>query len=609
MTKKLHNVFLIFSVLFLTAVSVSANVKVSPDGIWKEIDDSELKRRPVERLVEPDIYKTFRLNKTILNGVLKNAPLEFSSQSRNNQTVLTLPLPDGTFSRFDIKESPIMEEGLAVRYPNLKTYIAQGIDNPSATARISFTPTGFRAMIFSGKGSILIDPYAVGDSENYVSYSKADIHTENLFVCEFENQLNFIGENYNDLLDFGGTGESVISGSTLRTYRLALAATGEYTNVFRQAGDTDAQAKARALEQQIIIMTRVNGVYERDLAIRMVLVANNDAIIYTDPATDPYTNNNGSTMLGENTTNLNNVIMTANYDIGHVFSTGGGGVATLNGPCGTNKARGVTGLTNPVGDAFSIDYVAHEMGHQWGANHTFNGAVSNCAGGNRSASSAYEPGSGITIMAYAGICGNQDLDRHSIDTFHVKSLEVIVAYSQTGNGNTCAAPTATGNTPPTITSVGGTSFNIPKGTPFALTASGSDVDNDTLTYDWQQYNLGGSTTAVPNTDSDGTARPIFRPYLPTESPTRYFPTLEYILNNANVPPSTFDCGRASPCLTGELLPAITRTMNFQGIVRDNRVNGGGINTVSVQVTVDGNSDRLPLPRRTRMPQSIPVISM
>ena len=233
MTKKLQNVFLIFSVLFVTAISVLANGKVSPDGIWKEIDDSELKRRPVERLVEPDIYKTFRLDKTILKGLLKNAPLEFSAQSRNNQTVLTLPLPDGTFSRFDIKESPIMEE-LAVRYPNLKTYIAQGIDNPSATARISFTPSGFRAMIFFGKGTILIDPYAVGDSENYVSYAKADLHTENLFVCEFENQLNLIGENYNDLLDFGGTGESVVSGSTLRTYRLALAATGEYTNVFRQ---------------------------------------------------------------------------------------------------------------------------------------------------------------------------------------------------------------------------------------------------------------------------------------------------------------------------------------------------------------------------------------
>ena len=479
-----------------------------------------------------------------------------------------------------------MEEGLAVKYPNLKTYIAQGIDVPSATARISYTPTGFRAMILSGKGSIMIDPYAKGDTDNYISYAKADVNRENLFVCEFDDQLSFVGDSYKEMLDFGQTGESVISGSTLRTYRLALAATGEYTNVFRQAGDSDAQAKARALEEQIIIMTRINGVYEKDLAIRMVLIANNDAIIYTDGATDPYTNNSGSTMLTENTNNLNTVIMTANYDIGHVFSTGGGGVATLNGPCGTSKARGVTGLPNPVGDAFSIDYVAHEMGHQWGANHTYN-AGGGC-NSQRSSTSAYEPGSGITIMAYAGICSTQNLDRHSIDTFHVKSLEVIVAYSQTGNGNSCAVSTATGNTPPVVTSVGGTSFNIPKETPFALTASGTDAENDSITYDWQQYDLGASTTAVPNTDSDGTARPIFRPYLPTESPTRYFPSLQYILNNANVPPSTYTCSGFT-CLTGELLPAITRTMNFQVVARDNRLNGGGINTATVQVMVDGNS--------------------
>jgi hypothetical protein len=258
-------------------------------------------------------------------------------------------------------------------------------------------------------------------------------------------------------------------------------------------------------------------------------------------------------------------------------------------PCGSSKARGVTGLSNPIGDAFAIDYVAHEMGHQWGANHTFNGNVSNCGGGNRSSSSAYETGSGITIMAYAGICGNQDLALHSIDTFHVKSLEAIVAYSQNGNGNTCAVTTSSGNTPPVVSAVGGTSFNIPKQTPFALTASGTDVNNDSITYDWQEYDLGAATTAVPNTDSGG-AMPIFRPYLPTESGTRYFPSLQYVLNNANVPPATYNCNnRATPCLTGELLPAITRTMNFQVIARDNRANTGGVNTATVQVNVDGNS--------------------
>ena len=184
-------------------------------------------------------------------------------------------------------------------------------------------------------------------------------------------------------------------------------------------------------------------------------------------------------------------------------------------------------------------------------------------------------------MAYAGICGTQDMAAHSIDTFHVDSLQAIVAYSQTGGGNGCAVQTATGNTPPTVTGPG--NFNIPKQTPFSLTASATDPNGDSITYDWQEFDLdagGAGTTAVPNTDSDGTARPIFRPYSPTVSGTRTFPSLQYILNNANVPPAT-----TGGFLTGELLPAITRTMVFQVIARDNRANGGGINTATSTVSV------------------------
>jgi hypothetical protein len=384
--------------------------------------------------------------------------------------------------------------------------------------------------------------------------------------------------------------ENVISGTQLRTYRLALAATNEY------AVAVGGNTIAGTLAAQVLIMNRVNGVYERDLAIRMVMVANNDLIVYAGDnmscnagactsATDPYANNNGSTMLTQNQQNLDSVIMAANYDIGHVFSTGGGGVASLRVPCTASKARGVTGLTNPVGDAFAIDYVAHEMGHQWGGNHTFNG----CGTSQRSSTAAFEPGSGITIMAYAGICSTQDLERHSIDTFHVRSLEEIVTYSQTGNGNSCAVTTSTGNTPPTISAVGGSSFNIPKQTPFALTATGTDVNDDSITYDWQEYDLGPNSTAVPNTDSDGNARPIFRQYNPTAGGTRYFPSLQYILNNANVPPTSYDCGRTTLCMTGELLPTITRTMTFQAVARDNHAISGGINTVTATVAVDGNS--------------------
>jgi hypothetical protein len=577
---------LVFLLLFIFSISVSfANGQknqTTPAKLWQEVDDSALQQRLPERIIIPNSYRTFALDKTAMQNVLRQAPMEFSDAARNNSSVVvTIPMPDGKLARFSIEESPIFAPELAAKHPEIKTYRGQGIDDPTAIARFDLMPSGFHSIILSASGTILLDPYAKNDTRNYISYFKSDAEKTGEFVCNFKSDT----EQLPAFLDFLPDAPNVTTGANLRTYRLALAANGEYTNVFRQAGDTDAQARARALEQMVLIMNRVNGVYEREFAVRMVMIPNEDSIIYTDPATDPYTNTSPSTLLNENTTNLNAVIGTANFDIGHVFTTGGGGIATLNGPCGAGKARGVTGLPNPVGDPFAIDYVAHEMGHQFGAPHTFNGTVSGCGGSNRSASDAYEPGSAVTIMGYAGLCGNQNLAGSSIDTFHVKSIERIVTFTTLGIGSTCGLTTPTGNNAPSVFAPG--TFNIPKQTPFYLTAIANDPDGDSVTYDWQEYDNGGATgtTAVPNSDSDGTARPIFRPYLPTTNPTRTYPSLQFILNNANVPPNTNASGR----LTGEMLPSITRTMNFQVIARDNRANGGGVNTATATLNVDGTS--------------------
>ncbi len=581
MSAKISSLLSIGVFVLILSASIFAENKLSEDAVWQEIDESQIANRAdSEKFVVSESYKTFRLNKNLLRDILTKAPSEVGSFVQKSEVILSIPMPDGNFSRFRIKESPIMQDGLAAKFPKIKTFNGQGIDDPTAATRFDMTSNGFRAIILSEKGTVYIEPYAKGNTENYIAFGKQSALRNGQFVCLFDEEEQPT-ENIFELPKFEDPLNFVENGTMLRTYRLAVAATAEYTAFHGGTVET-------AMAAIVTTMNRVNGIYERELSIRMVLIADNDTIIYTDAATDPYTNNSGGTMLGENQTNLNTVIGTENYDIGHVFSTGGGGIASLNAPCGSRKARGVTGLGSPQGDVFDVDYVSHEMGHQYGGRHTFNGSSGSCAGGNRSSSAAYEPGSGSTIQAYAGICSPQNLQRNSHDYFHVKSLEEMNAFAN-GSGS-CSANTATGNTPPSVNaSFGVTSYNIPKETPFALTASATDDDGDTITYNWEQYDLGpASTTASGESDADGNARPIFRSYEATTDPTRVFPSLNYILNNSNTPPTNYDCSGRT-CITGETLPTITRTMNFQVTARDNRAGGGGINTANVEVSVDGDS--------------------
>jgi hypothetical protein len=307
-------------------------------------------------------------------------------------------------------------------------------------------------------------------------------------------------------------------------------------------------------------------------------------LFYTNGATDPYNNNDAFSMRVQNQTNIDSVVGTANYDVGHVFATAGGGYATVGSLCSaSSKAEGATGMSNPIGDAFDVDYVAHELGHQFGGNHTFNGTSGNCGDpGARSSTHAYEVGGGSTIMAYAGICSPEDLQPNSSAQFHGESLNEITAFLTSGGGASCGTTAATGNALPTVS--GGSSHTIPQRTPFGLTAAGSDANGDTVTYQWDQFDLGTASSSVATASTDDGFRPLFRSYPQSVSPTRTFPSLTYILNNANVPPATYSCS-AGTCLTGETLPASNRTTHFLVTARDNRSGGGAVSTSSVQVMV------------------------
>ncbi|MBI2419219.1 MAG: hypothetical protein HYV28_15225 [Ignavibacteriales bacterium] len=535
----------------------AVNAQGSTEFLWVNVNEASILENSNRQII-PRSYRTLQLDVNELESVLSRAPMEFTARAQWERIVVSLPLPDGSFSRFTIVNSPIMESELAAKYPDIKTYSGQGIDDPAASVRFDITPAGFHAMIRSTNGTVFIDPYSKGNTRNYICYYKKDFvgdKQKREFVCLTapDRQVELeIAELIKHL--------PKTSGTQLRTYRLAVAATGEYTAFH---GGTVANALAAI----VTTMNRVNGIYESEVAIRMVLIGNTNTIIYTNSATDPYTNGTPGTMINQNQTNINSVIGSANYDIGHVFGTNSGGLAGVGVVCySTAKARGVTGSSAPVGDPFDVDYVAHEMGHQFSAHHTFNGTTGSCGGSNRSADNAYEPGSGTTIMGYAGICGAQDIQPNSDAYFHLASILQIVAYSTIGYGNTCPVTTNTGNNPPVV-EAGPGEFTIPYNTPFWLNGSATDPNADALTYCWEEYDLGAA--GAPNSPS-GNA-PIFRSFSPMVATSRTFPKIADIVNNTQV--------------MGEILPSYSRTMKFKLTARDNRAGGGGIGWDSMYFNV------------------------
>jgi len=553
----------LFSLIFFVLFSSTLFAEQSNDGIWSDVSASSVPNLQ-SQLIRPIQFRTLQLNVEQLTALLHNAPMENSVSLRHSPTIINLPLPNGGFGRFRFVESPIMAPELLVKYPETRTYLGQGIDDRTATVRFDITPVGFHAMILSSGSTIYIDPYAKGNTELYMSYFKHAVISDESRRFEELGIIDPHNEMANEIARLMENGTPKQIGEQLRTYRLALACTGEYATYH---GGTKPLVHAA----MVTAMNRVDGVYEREVSVRMVLIANNDTLIYLNASSDPYTNNNGYTMLGQNQTTLDNIIGTANYDMGHVFSTGGGGVAGLGVICRAgNKARGVTGLTSPIGDPFYIDYVAHEMGHQFGGNHTFNSASGSCAGGNRNGGTAYEPGSGSTIMAYAGICSPDDLQTHSDDYFHGISLDEIITYTTAGSGNNCPVVTQTGNHPP-IATIPSANRNIPLSTSFYLTGSGSDPDTDAITFCWEEFDLGPAGS--PGSPSGNAA--ILRSFKGTENPTRIFPKLSNILSNTQT--------------IGEILPSYARTMNFRLYVRDNRANGGGSGKASTTVIAVANT--------------------
>ena len=676
-------------------------------ALWGTLTAAEARGELRGASIRPERYRAFEL-----------AEQGLARAFTDDELVLSIPHPDGGFERFRLEETPVLEPGLAAKHPDIRTFTGTGIDDPSATVHADLTPLGFHASVRSTRGWWYVDPSHHRGDGVYVSYHAHDLENVRPPLFEPEEIEGTAGDLAAAVEERSGPAV------TRRVYRLALVSDPSYFQYFGSSNANVTAAKAT-------LVSRVNQIYETESAIRLVLAAGNDALNLNTNATVP----NGPcgaepcyfpselAACGGATLHWTRIAIgqilpggASSYDVGHIIlgEENGGGIAGLGVVGGSSKGHGCTGLSDPVGDFFAVDYVAHELGHQFGAPHSFNGVEVNCSGGNRTQSSSVEPGSGSSIMAYAGICGADNLQPHTDPYWSQRSRGQIAAHVgagaallnevqtvslrnfggsdsfrlryngsnspliQRGSGGNYSAngirsaihaipgfPTtvtvaqfggfgtgvtdvgfqvtfagtvdrlplsvvnitgasgfvgetdkggpathggtqeATGNNAPDVSVVSPNGVTVPARTPFALTATGSDPDGDTVTYLWEQNDpgTGPGTALFSATKANG---PLFRvfgtpllepPYVETQynspgvnvlstEPTRVFPDLAQILSG-NTNAKTGSCPASNVECFSEWLPtsAYSGPMKFRVTARDGKAGGGGVATADITVNV------------------------
>ncbi|MBC7652122.1 MAG: hypothetical protein H7101_10275, partial [Deinococcales bacterium] len=554
---------------FLLNAQKNFFTKVTPRGKYKL--ESNLKS-----------FVIYKLDQVAMKQYLAKSPLEFSNNNNSKPVVIAVPLPDGTIETFQIFESPILSADLAKQFPDIKTYTGKSKKN-GTTIRISFTANGFDALITgAGKDAVYFQKASSDGTDNsYISYLGSKVIKP--AKPGTNSKCGTIGATKSAATDIAilddvkgtfGIQNLTTTGTSLRSFKLAVSATAEYTNL-KGAGNTTT-----AFNTIVAFVNRLVAVYRLELSVSFTLVSGTN-LVFTTPGT-PFTNNSSNALITQNQTTVDNIIGNANYDLAFVLGTStpnssSGGLAASSSVGVTGeKAQNATqvAVDNTFAPVFDDQTIAHEVGHQFSMSHSFNSSIPVCT--TREPGTSVEVGSGTTIMSYGYTCsdnsGNDDYENTYLPflNFHAVSYSQAVTFIATIP--TVYTSTTSNNTPPVISSITADKI-IPISTPFALTGTATDANaSDVLTYSWEGTN-NGTTTPVPATFTNTTQPPFFRSYQPTNTAIRYYPRLSAILNGTNA-------------ARGDKLPSIGIATTHRFTVRDNAT---GVNTGTVTVTVDGNS--------------------
>ena len=533
---------------------------------WQKVDKSVIENyRSGDRIIFPTEFEAFSLNADYLKNEFSKVPDQKIGGTRNKSKIISIPFPTGELVDFDMWEASVMHPKLQEKFSEIKSF--KGLStNGKYITRISFSPAGLNAVINTSEGTIYIDPIFPDNPEVYQSY-----YIKNQIVPEeYKKGCGFKADPSDDFEDFEEDFEVTKRSAQvdLRKYRLAMACTGEYATI---VGGTTSDV----MQQINIAVNRLNLVYELNCGMSFELIENNDILIHLDPETDPYVNaSDGGGLLGQNVSAINGAIGVQNFDIGHIITrscTGVAGIANGSSACNNNKAAGVSCVGNGNMTSFASSTMAHEVGHQFSGGHTWN----NCQPDNPdvfgqfAAGSAYEPGSGSTILSYSGTCGSNNTQVDE-DYFSAGSIIEITRHAFIDNPG-CGVQIPSNNEEPIIMMPYEDGFYIPQSTPFILDATAIDANGDDLWYAWDQFNLG---PVSPLGSPTGNA-PSFIPVTPDEKSIRYFPRLNWVRANLN--------------REVEVLPTYERDLNFQFVVRDRNPEASAVVMEEIEFHVADNA--------------------
>jgi hypothetical protein len=526
------------------------------DDLWSDLDTKS--KSLTNQTTHFNKARYLKLDQLKMQNFLQNA------LDANNHQV-SLPLANNRFISVQFISENILPESLSSKFPSIKSY--RVIPNKELiSGRLSLSEHDFHGMLQMRNGeTIFIDPLEAGRNL-YVSYKKSDQKRDNkqIFSCGAKPSENNLSMD----ITASRAESSYKEAKSLVTYKVAIAATGEYTA--KHGGTVKG-----ALSAINTTLNRINQVFERDLGIHLKLVENNDLLIHTNADSDPYFADSQVGLVIQNQDYIDQIIGNDNYDIGHLFTAKGGGLAAIGSVCDSyDKGKGISGISNPYNDAFNLDFVAHEMGHQLGATHTFNGTQGLCGGDSRNAISAFEPGSGSTIMSYAGYCGLDNLQAHTDAMFHIGSIRQIQSYISNGQGSRCGVHQSTQNQAPKTSA--GKNYIIPARTPFTLKGTGTDSDGDRLVYSWQQVDAGKASEDKNDTGDNA----LFRVYMPSTNSHRVFPAQKDIVDHSHT--------------DGETLPSHERTLTFSLVTQDG-FNPSQSDEMTVHIKRTGSRFALNLP--------------